>query len=316
MKTSTKKKIMFVKMLSMFALIVIVNSISCLAKKLTDKEILTRIYEAMNGPVWEDSQKENWLTDKPIGEWKGVETNDEGRVISLEVLGQDVNGLIPAEIGGLTELERLIVYSNVKNTQNIIPAEIGKLTKLKHLNISAFSDLKQGLPEFPDFSTLVNLEKLSLIGLGGAIPEYIAQLSKLHFLDITGFEGEIPESIGQLSNLEKLYIVTSSQPVGEVPESIRKLTKLVHLRIDYKSGVSGKIEQPNAKFPEWIWELTNLEFLHLNSISNNGGHLPGEKVAKMNRLKDLVIINCGVTGAIPAELFAIEKLNTLNIYQK
>ena len=51
----------------------------------TDREILVTVYNALDGPNWEDS--ENWLSDAPLGEWSGVTTDDNGRVIWLRIGG-------------------------------------------------------------------------------------------------------------------------------------------------------------------------------------------------------------------------------------
>ena len=301
----------------MAGLFVVIAMIGCggPAKQLTDKEILVKIYEGMNGPNWTEPHGENWLSDKPIGEWKGVEINDEGRVITLRIIGDSVRGLIPAEIGGLTELEQLFLYSRNFDIPNVIPAEIGKLTKLKILSLTAYTSPKQDSPVLPDISALVNLERLLLTRFGGAIPEYIGQLGKLRIFTFSGFEGKIPESICKLTDLEELFLSTSNQPEGEVPACIGNLSKLKSLRIDYSTGFAGGINEVNANFPESVWDLTNLEYLFLRSISNTGGPIPSDKVVKMTTLKNITIASCGITGTIPAGFFASGKLADLSIYQ-
>ncbi len=55
----------------------------------TDREILVTFYNALDGPNWEDSG--NWLTEAPLGEWSGVQTDDNGRVIYLQMGGQGLD---------------------------------------------------------------------------------------------------------------------------------------------------------------------------------------------------------------------------------
>ena len=66
----------------------------------TDREILVTFYNALDGPNWEDSG--NWLSDAPLGEWDGVTTDDNGRVIWLQMGGsgsrQELSGEIPLEL--------------------------------------------------------------------------------------------------------------------------------------------------------------------------------------------------------------------------
>ena len=309
------KKRMFFTMLCLIAVIAIIGCSGSAPQQLTDQEILVKIYETMNGSEWEGSRNENWLTEKPIGEWKNVITNDSGRVISLRIQGGGVLGLIPAEIGGLTELEQLYIDSKEYDIPNVIPSEIGKLTNLKTLALSASTDATHGRPEFPNISTLVNLETMYISGFDGAIPENFSKLKKLQLLSIEGFEGKIPESICELSALEDLTLKTHHQPKGEVPACIGKLDKLKTLVIDYSSGIAGDIKQADAKFPEWIWDMTNLEYVYVRAISNTGGPIPGDKVARINNLKNVTILNCGLTGPIPAEFFASGKLSSLTLSQ-
>ena len=68
------------------------------------------IYNALDGPNWANS--ENWLTDAPLGEWSGVQTDDNGRVIYLQMgasgSGKELSGEIPLELIDLGALEVLV----------------------------------------------------------------------------------------------------------------------------------------------------------------------------------------------------------------
>ncbi|MYI06995.1 MAG: hypothetical protein F4059_06715, partial [Gemmatimonadetes bacterium] len=70
-----------------------------------DRAVLVALYEATDGPNWMDAT--NWLTDAPLGEWYGVETDDQGRVTRVELRGNALNGVIPPEVGSLANLTRL-----------------------------------------------------------------------------------------------------------------------------------------------------------------------------------------------------------------
>ena len=71
-----------------------------------DREALVALYHAMDGPNWNDAQ--NWLSDRPVGEWTGVTTDDNGRVTALVLGANQLSGEIPPELG-LATLERLFL---------------------------------------------------------------------------------------------------------------------------------------------------------------------------------------------------------------
>ena len=73
----------------------------------TDREALVALYNATDGENWDESA--NWLSDAPIGEWHGVTTNDDGRVIQLRLDQNALSGEIPPELGSLSNLERLVL---------------------------------------------------------------------------------------------------------------------------------------------------------------------------------------------------------------
>ena len=78
----------------------------------TDREALVALYNATNGENWR--YNDNWLSDAPLGEWYGVNTNDDGRVIALDFNGNGngLSGEIPAELGSLSNLEMLRLGGN------------------------------------------------------------------------------------------------------------------------------------------------------------------------------------------------------------
>ena len=76
----------------------------------TDREALVALYNAAGGPEWYSS--ENWLSDAPIGEWQGVTTGHNGRVIELNLSQNRLSGEIPPELGNLANLEELSLGFN------------------------------------------------------------------------------------------------------------------------------------------------------------------------------------------------------------
>ena len=77
----------------------------------TDREALVALYNATEGEDWIFSNN-NWLSDAPLGEWRGVTTNDDGRVIGLNLINIRLTEEIPAELGNLPNLTDLNLSGN------------------------------------------------------------------------------------------------------------------------------------------------------------------------------------------------------------
>ena len=76
----------------------------------TDREAPVALYNATDGENWDESA--NWLSDAPIGEWYGVNTDDDGRVTKLTLVSNELSGEIPAELGRLSNLVSLGLSNN------------------------------------------------------------------------------------------------------------------------------------------------------------------------------------------------------------
>ena len=96
----------------------------------TDREALVALYNATDGENW-DQRSANWLSDAPLGEWEGVTTDDDGRVTELGLPYNNLSGEIPAELGSLSSLGRLILHHNELSGE--IPTWLGSLSKPERL---------------------------------------------------------------------------------------------------------------------------------------------------------------------------------------
>ena len=148
----------------------------------------------------------NWSADEPIGEWDGVTLGGPvSHIMELVLLGRELNGEIPPELGDLTGLRWLDLADNQLTGE--IPAELGKLTKLYRL-ILALNQLSGEIPK--ELGNLSNLATLDLFDnqLSGEIPIELGNLSKMRVLRLYNNQltGEIPKELGNLSNLIELSI--------------------------------------------------------------------------------------------------------------
>ena len=156
----------------------------------TDRDALVALYNATSGDSW--ANNDNWLSDKPLGEWHGVTTDSDGRVRRLNLSGNQLSGEVPSELGSLSNLTRLYLYDNQLSG---VPPELGSLSNLEWLWLQ-----RNQLSE---------------------VPSELGSLSNLEWLDLSGNQlTEIPGELGSLSNLESLYL-SSNELTGCIPEGLR-----------------------------------------------------------------------------------------------
>ena len=202
----------------------------------TDREVLVALYNATDGANWTNST--NWLSDKPLGEWHGVTTNSNGRVIELDLYGSELSGSIPSELGNLANLTGLFLGSN--QLSGSIPSELGNLANLTELNLID-NELSGSIPS--ELGNLANLTKLRLFGNGfsGSIPSELGNLANLTRLELglNQLSGSIPSELGSLSNLTVLQLSTN-QLSGPIPSELGNLANLTGLFLG-SNQLSGSI---------------------------------------------------------------------------
>ena len=87
-----------------------VAGMSSLTVSNPDPAALVALYHAAGGPDWERSG--NWLTDAPVGEWEGVQADETGRVVWLNLRGNQRSGSRPPELGQLASVQTLNLAHN------------------------------------------------------------------------------------------------------------------------------------------------------------------------------------------------------------
>ena len=221
----------------------------------TDREALVALYNATDGENW--NQSDNWLSDAPLGEWKGVTIDDDGRVGALYLPDIGLTGEIPAELGSLSNLEVLDIGGNALSGE--IPAELGSLSNLTGLYLY-FNALSGAIPA--ELGSLSNLTHLHLHdnGLSGEIPPELGSLSNLThlYLDSNGLSGEIPPELGSLSYLSELGL-TNNDLSGEIPPELGSLSNLSYLYLQDNDLSGVRAKQPGR--PALPWQLLRLLLL-------------------------------------------------------
>lgn len=192
---------------------------------------LAALFEDLGGSEWARGLRENWLSDKPLGEWVGVWTDDKGYVVSLFLYGE-LKGTLPPELGDFTYLRTLDINNHRGSLTGGIPKELGNLSHLSYLRITG---MKEGGSIPVELSNLSNLRALILSGnqLTGEIPQELGTLSHLRRLRLAGNQlgGTVPRELGNLSELQHLDL-SGNQLTGEIPQEVWDLPKLNELALE------------------------------------------------------------------------------------
>jgi len=133
-------------------------------------------------PDWR--HRTEWMTERHVCEWYGVQCHRSGRVSALQLKQNFLSGYIPGQLRALSEMQ--------------------------HLDLS-HNNLRQQMPEvlwdaatWPDLQTV----DLSYNSLTGKLPQTIGFFSKLENMTLAGnqFTGEIPRSIADMTSLALLSL--------------------------------------------------------------------------------------------------------------
>ncbi len=190
----------------------------------TDRDALLAIFEATDGDSWDGS--DTWAGHAPIGEWAGVTTNENGRVVGLDLrLG---GAEIPSEVGHLTGLTAL----TLSGVSGALPPELGYLVNLANLDLS-HNELCGKIP--PELGGLGSLQTLNLGDnkLTGGVPTWLGGLGSLQSLNLgdNQLTGKIPPELGGLGSLQSLNL-GDNQLTGKIPPELGGLGSLQSLDLE------------------------------------------------------------------------------------
>ena len=297
-----------------------------------DRDALVALYNATAGANWVNNT--GWLTAAPIGEWHGVTTDGDGRVVRLSLSFNELTGPIPAELGSLSNLEWLSIWNN--QLTGSIPGELGSLSNLEWLDLSS-NQLTGSIPA--ELGGLANLESLDLGsneltgippelgGLSNRNPEIpVPQLQRVNWADSCG--------IGQ--SLQPGMAVHLEQPVDWVdPWGVGQplqpgMAGPQQQPVDWVDPCGiGRPRQPGASPPAYpdlgSNELTGALVALYNATAganwvNNTGWLTaapiwhGVTTDGDGRVVRLSLSFNELTGPIPAELGSLSNLEWLSIW--
>ena len=227
-----------------------------------DREVLEVFYDSTSGASW--TNRTNWKTSAPLGEWHGVTTDPAGRVTGLDLNENGLTGPIPRVLGNLVNLESLGL--GVNELTGPVPAALGHLVNLRGLHLGE-NALTGPIPR--ELGRLMNLDWLGLWHneLTGPVPAWLGNLTGLRRLHLewNDLTGPIPDELGNLVNLEWLGL-SGNELTGPVPAWLGNLTGLRWLHLE-RNDLTGPI-------PDELGHLVNLERLGLSYNWGLSGPLP------------------------------------------
>lgn len=266
-----------------------------------DRLVLIDFYNATGGAGWDD--RGNWNGPSAIGTWHGVTTNGAGFVTELSLENNNLTGSLPAGLGNLAELRRLVLNGN--SLSGRIPPELGNLANLTMLNLRG-NALNGSIPS--QLGALASVDTLDLFDndLSGSVPPALGNLSSVRRFTVGWNElsGPIPAEIGQLDNATYMNF-SLNQLTGTIPPELGDLESIQLLSVS-RNNLTGTI-------PPELGDLATLERLYLyrNQLS---GRIPAA-LGQLSRLDLLWIHENNLTGPIPETFADLTALEVLSAYE-
>nr|CAB3446209.1 unnamed protein product [Digitaria exilis] len=224
----------------------------------------------------------------------------ECHIIILELMRQNLTGVLPDEVVNLTYLQNLDLSRNF--IQGTIPASWGDLP----------------------------VYNLSLQGnrISGTLPKELGRMPMLKSIQLEGnqIEGPITPELGNISTLERFFI-SANNITGELPSTFARLTNMTDFRVD-GNRISGKIPSfiknwqsvnridmqgtlMSGPIPTEISLLKNLTELRVTDL--NGPSMKFPPLQNALHLTEVVLRNCSIYGEIPSYLGLMQYLKVLDI---
>lgn len=300
------------------------GTLSPLIGKLSNLENIALGYNAMTGTLPTEVGKCTQLQTLFLASTESSGTKIRGTIptsigtlqalrnFNLEL--QLFTGGIPSEIGFLSNLEEVVLYSNLFEKSNL-PTEIGALTSLTHLDI-AKTGLTGSIPS--EFGLLSSLDLCQLENnkLTGIIPTEFGMLN-LAVLDLRSNElsGRIPSEFGTFNSSwpYSLLYLHSNSLTGTIPTELGMILDMEYLFLAFNM-LSGFIPLEIAKIPSLV-QLHLQDNQLTGSIpvfeSTANGFFDSDYVDEYTPFKTFNVSDNLFSGEIPQEMCRLESENHL-----
>lgn len=157
------------------------------------------IYMSTDGKDWDNN--EGWMGRLNVCTWYGVGCDEAGRVTSLSLSDNNLNGPIPADLNVFENLHTIELHKNSLSGE--IPSSVYDMYQLKTLYLDD-NELSGEISD--DIGKMTMLEKLTL--------------------NDNEFSGTLPTELGELENLDMLWLYNNPDIDGTIPVEISNCAKL------------------------------------------------------------------------------------------
>ena len=298
----------------------------------SDEDVLVLLYETTEGHAW--TRSDNWLTDRPLSEWYGVQADEEGRVEFLHLPGNGLVGQIPGALGRLTRLRHISLSGN--DLSGPLPADQWEgLLELGSLYLQD-NPLTGELP--PELAALRGLVTIDLrnTDFTGTIPAEWGELPQLRYLGLsyTGVRGPIPATFTRLTDFrldaDRSGVCLPRDPTFDAWQATVTLNGVYQcvpetadrdVLIEFFAATDGPRWTRNARwnslYPLHMWEGVDADdegYVTSLSLSHNNlsGRLPST-LGQLTRLETLRLTSNGLRGVIPPQLGNLEHLRIMKL---
>jgi len=282
-----------------------------------DYDALMALYNSTGGDNWTNngttanpqSTTAGWGKDCDVCTWYGVECDGNNRVITLTLIGNNLNGEIPNNSFNLPELQELYLSSN-NFANSAIPSSISLLSKLE-IFVIINSMLGGEIPSsLWDIAPLyfVNLKSNNLVGGIGTNISSSQSLETLHLND-NELTDPIPAELGQVATLAQLRLENNNVS-GQLPESLSNLSELNFLWIQNNNlegcipptwsnlcGVTNVVLDNNPLLP---WQGDFDEFCNTSGSQSEQYAAPCNDGNDSNDTDDQILEDCTCGEACPS----------------
>lgn len=314
-------------------------TVSLLVGAAKDRAILEAVYDATEGRFW--SNNRNWLSDAPLEEWYGVETDLEGRVVGLNLDANNLEGHIPPELGRLDALRELrLNAASISGTWCYRPLSPPESSAQSGADIGwsgsageaargysrswisyAGASRMRGVEFVTDAPVRAPLGSAAGLrnggnGLAGRIPPELGDLANLETLslNLNALSGSIPPELGRLANLRTLSL-SRNRLTGTLPPELGNLTRLE--RLDLAVSYDLTLTPPRPRYvlsgtlPPELGNLVSLKELDLRGHKFTGT-LPGA-LGRLAELEHLSLTCNSLSGPVPPVLRQLRRLRHLDL---